>query len=96
MGYTTWHLTKCLHHNFRLTTSVSKSFIMSEEMAPKSLGLYDEMLTMHGQLDLYKQSGSVKDCERFITVYGSSSWSRNCRNYTASMSKTSFNMAGFI
>ena len=64
-------------------------------MAPKSLGLYDEMLTMHGQLDLYKQSGSVKDRKTFITVIGSS-WSTNYRNYTASMSKTSFYMAGFI
>lgn len=54
------------------------------------------MSTMYGQLDLYKQSGSVMDRKTLITLNGGSSWSRSYRNYTASMSKTTFNMAGFI
>jgi hypothetical protein len=57
------------------------------------LGLFDEMSTMYGQLDLYKQSGSVMDRK---TLNGGSSWSTNYRNYTASMSKTTFNVADFI
>ena len=60
------------------------------------LGLFDEMSTMYSQLDLYKQSGSVMDRKTLITLNGGSSWSRNYRNYTASMSQTAFNMAGFI
>ena len=60
------------------------------------LGLFDEMSTMYGQLDLYKQSGSVMDRKTLITLNGGSSWSRNYRNYSASMSKTAFNIAGFI
>ena len=57
------------------------------------LGLFDEMSTMYSQLDLYKQSGSVKDRKTLITLNGDSSWSRN---YTASMSQTVFKMSGFI
>ena len=60
------------------------------------LALFDEMSTMYGQLDLYKQSGSVMDRKTLITLNGGSSWSRNYRNYSASMSQTAFNMAGFI
>ena len=60
------------------------------------LGLFDEMSTLYGQLDLYKQSGSVKDRKTLITLNGGSSWSRNYRNYSASMSKTAFNISGFI
>ena len=60
------------------------------------LGLFDEMSTMYSQLDLYKQSGSVMDRKTLITLNGGSSWSRNYRNYTASMSQTAFNMSGFI
>ena len=48
------------------------------------------------QLDLYKQSGSVMDRKTLITLNGGSSWSLNYRNYSASMSKTAFNIAGFI
>ena len=53
---------------------------------------------MYSQLDLYKQSGSVMDRKTLITLNGGSSWSRNYRNYTASMNKTAFNnyMVGFI
>ena len=36
------------------------------------------------------------DHKTLITLNGGSSWSRNYRYYTASMSKTAFNMAGFI
>ena len=50
------------------------------------LGLFDEMSTLYGQLDLYKQLGSVMDCKNLITLNGGSSWSRNYRNYSASMS----------
>ena len=32
------------------------------------LGLFDEMSTMYGQLDLYKQSGSVMDSKMLITL----------------------------
>ena len=60
------------------------------------LGLFDEMSTMYGQLDLYKQSGSVMDRKTLITLNGGSSWSRNYRNYSASMSQTAFNISGFI
>ena len=60
------------------------------------LGLFDEMSTMYGQLDLYKQSGSVMDRKTLITLNGGSSWSRNYKTYTASMKQTAFNMSGFI
>ena len=60
------------------------------------LGLFDEMSTLYGQLDLYKQSGSVMDRKTLITLNGGSSWTRNYRNYSASMSKTAFNISGFI
>ena len=60
------------------------------------LGLFDEMSTLYGQLDLYKQSGSVMDRKTLITLNGGSSWSRNYRNYSASMSQTAFNISGFI
>ena len=39
------------------------------------LGLLDEMSTLHGQLNLYKQSGSVMDRKTLITLNGGSSWS---------------------
>ena len=57
------------------------------------LGLFDEMSTLYAQLDLYKQSGSVMDRKTLITLNGGSSWSRN---YSASMTKTAFNISGFI
>ena len=60
------------------------------------LGLFDEMNTMYGQVDLYKQSGSVMDRKTLITLNGGSSWSRNYKTYTASMKQTAFNMSGFI
>lgn len=60
------------------------------------LGLFDEMSTLYAQLDLYKQSGSVMDRKTLITLNGGSSWSRNYRNYSASMTKTAFNISGFI
>ena len=60
------------------------------------LALFDEMSTMYGQLDLYKQSGSVMDRKTLITLNGGSSWSRNYKTYTASMKQTAFNMSGFI
>ena len=60
------------------------------------LGLFDEMSTLYAQLDLYKQSGSVMDRKTLITLNGGSSWSRNYRNYSASMNKTAFNISGFI
>ena len=60
------------------------------------LGLFNEMSTLYGQLDLYKQAGSVMDRKTLITLNGGSSWSRNYRNYSASMSKTAFNISGFI
>ena len=59
-------------------------------------GLFDEMSILYGQLDLYKQSGSVMDRKTLITLNGGSSWTRNYRNYSASMSKTAFNISGFI
>ena len=36
------------------------------------------------------------DGKTLITLNGGSSWSRNYRNYTASMNQTAFNMSGFI
>ena len=60
------------------------------------LGLFDEMSTLYAQLDLYKQSGSIMDRKTLITLNGGSSWSRNYRNYSASMTKTAFNIFGFI
>ena len=87
---------KCNHHNSPLITLVLKSYTTPcVEMGPKC-SHSDEMSTMYGQLDLYKQSGSVMDRKTLITLNGGSSWSRNYRNYSASMSQTAFNMAGFI
>ena len=60
------------------------------------LGLFDEMSTLYAQLDLYKRSGSVMDRKTLITLNGGNSWSRNYRNYSASMTKTAFNISGFI
>ena len=36
------------------------------------------------------------DRKTLITLNGGSSWSRNYRNYSASMTKTAFNISGFI
>ena len=58
--------------------------------------LFDEMSTLYAQLDLHKQSRSVMDCKTLITLNGESSWSQNCRNYSASMNRTAFNVLGFI
>ena len=69
---------------------------MMKRNGSQILGLFDEMCTMYSQLDLYKQSGSVMDRKTLITLNGGSSWSRNYRNYTASMKETAFNMSGFI
>jgi len=60
------------------------------------LGLFDEISSLYAQLDLFKHSGSVMDRKTFITLNGGSSWTRNYRNYSASMSKTAFNICGFI
>ena len=51
------------------------------------LGLFDEMSTLYGQLDLYRHSGFVMDRKTLITLNGGSSWSRNYRNYSAMMKK---------
>ena len=69
---------------------------MMKRNGSQILGLFDEMSTMYSQLDLYKQSGSVMDRKTLITLNGGSSWSRNYRNYMASMKKTAFYMSGFI
>ena len=60
------------------------------------LGLFDEMSTLYGQLDLYRHSGSVMDQKTLITLNGGSSWSRNYRNYSVTLPKTAFNISGFI
>lgn len=60
------------------------------------LGLFDEMSTLYRQLDLYRHSGSVMDRKTLITLNGGSSWSRNYRNYSATLPKTAFNISGFI
>ena len=60
------------------------------------LGLFDEMSTLYSLLDLFKHSGSVMDRKTLITLNGGTSWTRNYRNYSASMPNTAFNISGFI
>lgn len=60
------------------------------------LRLFEEVLTLYAQLDLYKQSGSLMDRKTLITLNSGSSWSRNYCNYSTSMNKTAFNISGFI
>ena len=59
------------------------------------LGLFDEMSTFYGQLDLHKYSSSI-DRKTLISLNGGGSWMRNYKSYTASMDKTAFNISGFI
>ena len=59
------------------------------------LGLFDEMSTFYGQLDLYKHSSTV-DRKTLLTLNGGGSWARNYKSYSASMEKTAFNVTGFI
>ncbi len=59
------------------------------------LGLFDEMSSFYGQLDLYKHS-STMDRKTLLTLNGGGSWARNYKSYSASMDLTSFNVTGFI
>ena len=62
------------------------------------LGLYDEMSIMYGQLDVYKRSGSTLDRSTLLDLYNGGSWARNFKNQSgpSKMSKTAFNMSGYI
>ena len=59
------------------------------------LGLFDEMSSFYGQLDLYKHSSTV-DRKTLLTLNGGGSWSRNFKSYSAHIDKTAFNVTGFI
>ena len=59
------------------------------------LGLFDEMSSFYGQLDLYKHSSTV-DRKTLLTLNGGGSWSQNFKSYSATMEKTAFNVTGFI
>ena len=58
------------------------------------LGLFNEMSTLYGQLDLFKHSSSTMDRKTLITLNGGGLWSRNYRSYSADVEKTAFNIAG--
>jgi len=78
------------HFNFEELHNVMKM------NASQVLGFLDEISSLYAQLNLFKNSGSVMDRKTFITLNGGSSWTRNYRNYSASMSKKGFNICGFI
>ena len=59
------------------------------------LGLFDEMSSFYGQLDLYKHSSTV-DRKTLLTLNGGGSWARNFKSYSANMNKTAFNVTRFI
>ena len=59
------------------------------------LGLFDEMSSFYGQLDLYKHSSTI-DRKTLLTLNGGGSWSRNFKSYSAHIDKTAFNVTGFI
>ena len=59
------------------------------------MGLFDEMSSFYGQLDLYKHSSSI-DRKPLLSLNGGGSWLRNYKSYTASLDKTAFNVSGFI
>ena len=60
------------------------------------LGCFDEMSSFYGQLDLFKHMGSTIDRKTLLTLNGGGSWSRNFKNYSATVEKTAFNITGFI
>ena len=60
------------------------------------LGCFDEMSSFYGQLDLFKHMGSTIDRKTLLTLNGGGSWSRNFKNYSATVEKTAFNIMGFI
>ena len=60
------------------------------------LGCFDEMSSFYGQLDLFKHMGSTIDRKTLLTLNGGGSWSRNFKNYPATVEKTAFNITGFI
>ena len=59
------------------------------------LGLFDEMSSFYGQLDLYKHSSTV-DGKTLLTLNCGGSWSRNFKSYSATMEKTTSNVTGLI
>ena len=59
------------------------------------LGCFDEMSTLYGQLDLYKHA-STMDRKTLLTLNGGGAWARNFKSYTGRISKTAFNITGFI
>ena len=62
----------------------------------QGLGCFDEMSSFYGQLDLFKHMGSTIDRKTLLTLNGGGSWSRNFKNYSATVEKTTFNITGFI
>ena len=54
------------------------------------------MSSFYGQLDLFKYMGSTIDRKTLLTLNGVASWSRNFKNYSATVEKTAFNITGFI
>ena len=59
------------------------------------LGLFDEMSSFYGQLDLYKQSSTINR-KTLLSLNGGGPWARNFKSYSANMEKTAFNVTGFI
>ena len=56
------------------------------------LGCFDEMSSFYGQHDLFKHMGSTIDRKTLLTLNGGGSWSRNFKNYSATVEKTAFNI----
>lgn len=55
------------------------------------LGLFDELSSLYAQLNLFKHNCSDMNIKTVITLNGGSS---RTRNYSASISKTAFNICG--
>lgn len=60
------------------------------------LGMFDEMSSFYGQLDLFKHSSSTIDRKTLLRLNGGMSWGRNFRNYSGNIPRTAFNITGFI
>lgn len=59
------------------------------------LGLFDEMSSFYGQLDLYKHSSTIER-KTLLSLNGGGPWTRTYKSYSASMEKTAFNISRFI
>ncbi len=62
------------------------------------LAVYDEVMALYQQLDLYKPTGSRIDKTTLLSLFNGGSWNRNFKNNktTNKMENTAFNYTGFI